>query len=138
MVDLPDDAIKMFSNENCDKDKPLVWISTVSTDSSPHCVPVCFTRIIDKDKILIAVNFITQTAKNIRMGSMVTASVAIPFTGFMVTGKGEIFTSGDLFDDVAERVKTRFGGKVESKAAILIQVQRIFKLAPTAAKKEIT
>ncbi|MCL7412461.1 MAG: pyridoxamine 5'-phosphate oxidase family protein [ANME-2 cluster archaeon] len=138
MAELPDDAVKMFSNENCDKDKPLVWISTVSRDSMPYSVPVCFTRIIDNDKILIAVNFITKTVKNITMGSMVTASVAIPFTGYMVTGKGEIITSGDLFDDVAERVKARFGGKIESKAAILIQVQKIFKLTPTAGKKEIT
>jgi hypothetical protein len=43
-----------------------------------------------------------------------------------------------MFDDVAERVKNRFGGKIESKAAILANVQRIFKLTPTVGKKEIT
>lgn len=138
MAELPNDAVKLFSNENCDKEKPLVWISTVSVDSMPYNVPVCFTKIIDNDKILIAVNFITKTVKNIKMGSMVTASVAIPFTGYMVTGRGEVITSGDLFDDAAERVKARFGGKIEPRAAILIQVQRVFKLSPTADKKEIT
>ena len=138
MVNLPDEAIEMFSNENCEKDKPLVWISTVGTDSMPYSVPVCFVKVIDKDKILVAVNFITQTTRNIKMGSMVSMSVAVPYTGFMVTGKGEVFHSGDMFDDAAERVKNRFGGKIESKAAILVQAQRIFKLAPTAGKKEIT
>jgi hypothetical protein len=43
-----------------------------------------------------------------------------------------------MFDDVTERVKNRFGGKIESKAAILVNVQRIFKLTPAAGKKEIT
>lgn len=138
MVVLPDEAIKMFSNENCEKEKPLVWVSTVGTDSMPHAVPVCFTRVIDKDKILIAVNFITQTARNIKMGSMVALSVAVPYNGFLVTGKGELLKSGDLFNDSAERVSKRFGGKVESKAAILVNVQRMFKLTPTAGRKEIT
>ncbi|TFH47385.1 MAG: pyridoxamine 5'-phosphate oxidase family protein [ANME-2 cluster archaeon] len=128
----------MFSNENCEKDKPLIWVSTVGTDSMPHSVPVCFGKVIDKDKILIAVNFITQTAKNIKMGSMVAVSVAIPYTGFMTIGKGEVITSGEMFDDVAERVKNRFGGKIQSKAAILIQIQRIFKLTPIEGKKEIS
>ena len=138
MAELSDEAIQMFNNENCEKDKPLIWISTVGTDSMPHSVPVCFVKVIDNDKMLIAVNFITQTTRNIKMGSMVALSVALPYTGFMITGKGEVLSSGDMFDDAAERVKKRFGGKIESQAAILVQVQRIFKLAPTAEKKEIT
>ena len=138
MAELPEEAIEMFSNENCGKDKPLIWVATVGTDSIPHCVPVCFSRVIDKDKILLSVNFITQTARNIKNGSMVTLSVAVPFKGYMVTGNGEVFKTGDLFDDAAERVKKRFGGKIESKAAILVTVQRIFRLTPTAGKKEIT
>ena len=77
MVDLPDEAIEMLSNENCEKDKPLIWVSTVGTDAIPHCVPVCFVKVMDKDKILIAVNFITQTTRNIKMGSMVAVSVAV-------------------------------------------------------------
>lgn len=138
MVDLPDEAIEMFSNENCEKDKPLIWVATVGTDSMPHCVPVCFVKVIDKDKLLISVNFITQTAKNIKMGSMVSVSVAIPYTGYMTTGKGEVLNSGDLFEDAANRVKERFGGKIESRAAILVQIQRIFKLTPTTGRKEIS
>lgn len=138
MTELPEEAIKMFSNENCEKDKPLIWVSTVGTDSIPHSVPVCFSKVIDKDKILLSVNFIIQTTRNIKMGSMVAVSVAIPYNGYMATGNGEVFTSGDMFNDAAERVKNRYGGKIESKAAILITVQRIFRLKPTAGKKEIT
>lgn len=137
MVNLPDEAIEMFSNENCDKEKPLIWVSTVGTDLMPHSVPVCFVKVIDKDKLLIAVNFITHTATNIKMGSMVTVSVAVPYNGYMTVGKGEVYTKGELFEDAAGRVKERFGGKVESKAAILFQIQRIYKLTPTASKKEI-
>lgn len=65
MADLPDEAIQMFSNENCDKERPLVWVSTVGTDSMPHSVPVCFSRVMDKNKILISVNFITRAVRNI-------------------------------------------------------------------------
>lgn len=138
MAELPQEAVEMFSNETCDKNKPLIWVSTVSTDSMPHSVPVCFSKVLGNDKIVLAVNFITQTARNIKMGSMVALSVAVPYNGYMVTGNGEVFTSGDLFDDVAERVNKRFGGKIASRAAILVQVQRIFKLTPTAGRKEIT
>lgn len=138
MVKLPDEAVEMFSNENCDKEKPLIWVSTVGTDSMPHSVPVCFVKVIDKDKLLIAVNFITQTAKNIKMGSMVSVSVAVPYKGYMTVGKGEVYTSGEVFEEVAGRVKERFKGKIESKAAILYHIQRIYKLEPTAGKKEIT
>lgn len=127
----------MFSNENCEKEKPLIWVSTVGSDSVPHCVPVCFSKVIDKDKILLAVNFITQTAKNIQMGSLVSLGVAVPYNGYMITGKGEVHTSGKLFEDVAQRVKTRFGGKIESKAAIVVQIQRIFALTPKSGRKEI-
>lgn len=69
---------------------------------------------------------------------MVTLSVAVPYNGYMVTGKGEIHTSGELFEDAAQRVKTRFGGKIESRGAILVNVQRIFALQPAPGKKEIT
>lgn len=138
MAELPDEAIEMFNNENCEKDKPLIWVATVGTDSMPHCVPVCFVKVMDRDKLLISVNFITQTARNIKAGSMVSLGVAVPYNGYMVTGSGEVLNEGYLFDNAAERVSTRFGGKIESKAAIIVQVQRIFKLAPTSGKKEIT
>lgn len=137
MAELPDEAIGMFSNENCEKDKPLIWVSTVGTDSIPHVVPVCFSKVIDKEKVLLSVNFITHTARNIKMGSMVSLGVAVPFNGYMVTGNGEVFTSGELFEDAAERVNKRFGGKIKSKGAILVTIQRIFGLTPTAGKKEI-
>ncbi|HWQ95987.1 MAG TPA: pyridoxamine 5'-phosphate oxidase family protein [Candidatus Methylomirabilis sp.] len=138
MAELPDEAVEMFNNENCEKDKPLIWVSTVGTDSIPHAVPVCFGKVIDKDKILLSVNFITQTTRNIKMGSMVSVSVAVPYDGYMAVGNGQVLTSGELFDDSAERVKKRFGGKIEPKAAILVEVQRIFRLVPKPGKKEIT
>ena len=69
MVDLPEEAVEMFNNEDCDKSRPLVWISTVGVrdkEGSPHLAPVCFTKVLDRDKILVAINFATQTMYNIK------------------------------------------------------------------------
>jgi predicted pyridoxine 5'-phosphate oxidase superfamily flavin-nucleotide-binding protein len=68
---MPDDVKISFENPECDKQKALTWISTVTEDGDPHLVPVCFVKSIANDKLLIGVSFISKTVSNIKNGSPV-------------------------------------------------------------------
>ncbi len=44
MVAMPDEVIKMFENPDCDKQKALTWVSTVTEEGDSHLAPVCFVK----------------------------------------------------------------------------------------------
>lgn len=140
MVDLPEEAVEMFNNEDCDKSRPLVWISTVGVrdkEGSPHLAPVCFTKVLDKDKILVAINFATQTIYNIETYSRVALGIAVHYDGYLVKGIGAIIEKGSEFVKVQEMVKARFGDKIKPKAALLIYVEEVYSLKPGSGSKRL-
>lgn len=140
MVDLPEEAVEMFNNEDCDKSRPLVWISTVEVrdkEGSPHLAPVCFTKVLDRDKILVAINFATQTMYNIETYSRVALGIAVHYDGYLVKGTGAIIEKGSEFEQVQEMVKARFGDKIKPKAALLIYVEEVYSLKPGSGSKKI-
>ncbi|HIH44137.1 MAG TPA: hypothetical protein HA257_03370 [Candidatus Methanoperedenaceae archaeon] len=136
MVNIPDDALKMFQN-SCDKEKPLIWVSTVTPDGEPHLAPVCYVVPTDKDKLLIAISFATKTAANIEEGSGVALGVAVYPSGYMVKGSGEIIRSGKHFDTIMDGVTKRYGGKIKPVAALLVSAEKVYALKPAAGKKRI-
>ena len=137
MVAMPDDVIKTFENPDCDKQKVLTWVSTVTKDGDPHLAPVCFVKAIGNDKLLIGVSFISKTASNIKNGSRVAVGNAVYPNGYMVKGSGEVMDTGKYFEDFKERINQRFAGKIKPKAAILVNVEEIFHLKPAEGKKRI-
>ena len=137
MVAMPDDVIRTFENPDCDKQKALTWVSTVTKDGDPHLAPVCFVKAIGNDKLLIGVSFISKTASNIKNGSRVAVGNAVYPNGYMIKGSGEIMDSGKYFDDFKERINKRFGGKIKPKAALLFSVEEIYHLKPAEGKKRI-
>jgi predicted pyridoxine 5'-phosphate oxidase superfamily flavin-nucleotide-binding protein len=140
MVDLPEEAVEMFNNEDCDKSRPLVWISTVGVrdkEGDPHLAPVCFTKVLDTNKILVAINFATQTMYNIETYSRVAVGIAVHYDGFLAKGTGAIIEKGSEFEQVEEMVKARFGDKIKPKAALLIYVEEVYSLKPDSGSKKI-
>jgi predicted pyridoxine 5'-phosphate oxidase superfamily flavin-nucleotide-binding protein len=137
MVDLPDQAIEMFNNESCDKEKPLVWIATMGKERNPHLAPVCFTKVLDKDKILVAINFATQTMQNIKSYFKVAVGIAVHYEGYLVKGTGSIINNGSEFEQVQKMVKIRFGDKIKPQAALLIDVEEVYSLKPGPGSKKI-
>jgi uncharacterized protein len=140
MVDLPEEAVEMFNNEDCDKSRPLVWISTVGVrdkEGDPHLAPVCFTKVLDADKIQVAINFATQTMYNIETYSRVAVGIAVHYDGFLVKGTGAIMEKGSKFAQVEEMVKARFGDKIKPKAALLIYVEEVYSLKPGSGSKKL-
>jgi len=137
MVTMPDDVKNIFENPECDKQKVLTWVSTVTKDGDPHLAPVCFVKVIGNDKLLIGVSFISKTAANIKNGSRVAVGNAVYPNGYMIKGSGELMDSGKHFDDFKERINKRFGGKIKPKAALLVSVEEIYHLKPAEGKKRI-
>jgi predicted pyridoxine 5'-phosphate oxidase superfamily flavin-nucleotide-binding protein len=137
MVAMTDDVLKFFENPDCDKQKTLTWVSTVTEDGAPHMAPACFVKAVDKDKILIGVSFMSKTASNIKNGSRVAIANAVYPDGYMIKGSGEIMTTGKYFEDVKERINKRYGGKIKPKAALLVKVEEVYHLKPAEGKKRI-
>ncbi len=137
MVTMTDEVIKKFDNPDCDKQKVLTWVSTVTEDGAPHLAPACFIKPVDKDKLLIGISFMSKTASNIKNGSRVAVANAVYPDGYMIKGSGEIFTTGNYFDDVKERINKRYGGKIKPKAALLVKVEEVYHLKPAEGKKRI-
>lgn len=137
MVVMSDEVLKTFENPDCDKQKVLTWVSTVTKEGDPHLAPVCFVKTIDNDKLLIGVSFIAKTALNIRNGSRVAVGNAVYPNGYMIKGSGEIMNSGKYFEDFKERIDKRFGGKIKPKAVLLVSVEEVYQLRPAEGKKRI-
>lgn len=131
MVTLSKEVLEMFE-DNCTKGK-LIWLATVD-EGRPHVVPVCFVKAVDADKLLIAVNFITKAAQNVKKGSEVAAGVVINYDGYMVRGPAEIITKGPLFEDVKKSVSERMGDKASPKGALVITIKEVFSLRPRLKK----
>lgn len=140
MVEIPDEAIKMFNNPECGKDKPLIWLATVGVmekEGDPHLAPVCFTKVKNKKTLLVAINFAAKTMYNIETYSKVAVGVAVHYKGFMVKGTGAIVKKGSEFDEVEEMVKARFGDKIKPQAALTIDVEEVYSLEPKPGVKRI-
>ena len=137
MAAMPDDVKNTFENPECDKQKALTWISTVTVDGDPHLAPVCFVRAIGNDKLLIGVSFISKTVSKIKKGSRVAVGNAVYPNGYMIRGSGEVIDTGKYFEDFKERLNKRFGGKIKPKAVILVSVEEIYHLKPAEGKKRI-
>jgi predicted pyridoxine 5'-phosphate oxidase superfamily flavin-nucleotide-binding protein len=137
MVAMPDEVIKMFDNPDCNKEKTLTWVSTVTEDGAPHLAPACFVKPVDNDKLLIGISFMSKTSANIKNGSSVAVANAVYPNGYMIKGSGEITTTGKYFEDVKERINKRYGGKIKPKAALLVKVEEVYHLKPAEGKKRI-
>ncbi|BAW30793.1 MAG TPA: pyridoxamine 5'-phosphate oxidase family protein [Methanothermobacter sp.] len=137
MVKLPEEAQEMLNNESCNKEKPLIWIATVD-EENPHLAPVCFVKVIDNDKLLVAINFASKTMKNIEKGSKVAIGSAVYYDGYMIKGTGQIIKEGEHFKETKKMVKERFGEKIKPQAALLVEIEEIYSLKPKPGSKKIT
>ena len=74
MAEMSDEVLNMFENPECDKQKALTWIATVTDEGDPHLNHVCFVKPIGKEKLLIGATFMLKTLSNIKEGSKVERS----------------------------------------------------------------
>lgn len=109
--------------------KPI-HIATVNSDNNPNLSVASDVRVLEKDKIIISVNEMNNTQKNIEYNSNVVITVFNEeWIGLRIFGKAKFYDNGEYFDFCS---KTFFGngevtpfGATKPKGAIVVTTEKI-------------
>ncbi|HKM74819.1 MAG TPA: pyridoxamine 5'-phosphate oxidase family protein [Candidatus Bathyarchaeia archaeon] len=137
MVGQSKDVLSFF-DIMCQRDRPLVWVSTISADGTPHLVPTCFVKPYDTNKIAIGCVFIKQTVENVKRDKRVSlASVRFTegYDGYMIKGAGEVIDRGEIFDVIKKAVHEASKGKRTIFSVIIVTIDSVYSLKPTIGRK---
>jgi hypothetical protein len=137
-MEIPEEVFEAFDN-CCSPEKSLVWIATTSGDI-PHLAPVCFVKNLGNGKLLIAYVFISKTASNIREGSKMAVGTSFRvngYDGYLLKGRGEVLSEGELFEEFKKEVIERTSGKRVPKGVILFTTEECYSLKPSPGKKRL-
>ena len=106
-------------------------VATVSRDGRPNVVPIAFTKIISDDEIMLMDNYMNKTRANIEDNAMVAISAwsSEDHLGYQFKGKARIETTGKLFEDGVQWVKSR-RPQTNPRAAIIVKIDEIYSLEP--------
>ena len=134
-----DDYLNFFDNM-CHRDRPLVWVATISNDGRPHLVPTCFVKPLDNNRIAIGCVFIKQTLKNVKRNRYVTLA-AVRFSdgydGYMIKGMGELTDAGDVFEQLKKNVLESSKGKRTIFSTMIVTIEEVYSLKPATGSKRI-
>jgi predicted pyridoxine 5'-phosphate oxidase superfamily flavin-nucleotide-binding protein len=131
--------LRYFDNL-CQREKPLVWIATISRDGRPHLVPSCFVRAIDDDKIAIGCVFIEQTVRNVLRNQDIaigSSKLENGYNGFMIKGRAQVLDSGKVFEEMKEAVYNATNGRRTIKRVMLVSIKNLYSLKPGEGRKRI-
>lgn len=133
------DYLNLFENM-CHKDRPLVWVSTISSDGRPHLVPTCFVKPLGENRIAIGCVFIKQTLQNVKRNKYVTLA-AVRFSegwdGYMIKGTGEVVEKGDVFEQLKKTVLESSKGKRNIYSALIVTIEGVYSLKPASGSKRV-
>jgi predicted pyridoxine 5'-phosphate oxidase superfamily flavin-nucleotide-binding protein len=106
-------------------------LATISEDNTPHCIAVASVKVVDKDRILISDNYMSETIKNVLRQNAVTLAVwnkewEDDCTGFELKGTAEYFTAGKWYDFMRELPENK---GMPRKGALLITIKKQKRLA---------
>ena len=133
------DYLNLFENM-CNKDRPLVWVSTISSDGTPHLVPTCFVKPLDENRIAIGCVFIKRTLQNVKRNGYVTLA-AVRFSegwdGYMIKGTGEVVEKGDVFEQLKKTVLESSKGRRTIIGVLIVTVESVYSLKPASGSKRV-
>ncbi len=135
---IPNEILSAF-DIMCSPDEPLVWVATTGEDG-PHLVPVCFIKTLDEKRLIIGNVFIKKTVENLKNDSQIALAVAFKregWDGYIVKGKAEVATEGDIFEDFKSEVLELSNGKREIKSVVVVDVEEVFSLTPRKGDKRL-
>jgi predicted pyridoxine 5'-phosphate oxidase superfamily flavin-nucleotide-binding protein len=109
----------------------IMALATSTRDGKPNVVPVGFTKVISADEILLMDNYMNKTRANIEANPVVAISVWSPEVpvGYQFKGKARIETTGTLFEEGVQWVKSR-RPQTDPRAAIIVKVDEIYSIGP--------
>ena len=115
-------------------------VATVSSSGEPNVVPIRWVSVLSDDEILVMDNFMKKTAANIKENPRVAISAWImePVTGYQFKGDARVETSGKIFEEGVEMVKSK-SPQLNPKAAVIVKVKSIYLTTPGRdAGKEVS
>src|SRR5208282_3348799 len=115
-----------FFDNMCQRERPLIWFSTISADGTPNLVPTCFLKPYDTNKIGCV--FIKQTVENVKRDKHVSlASVRFSegYDGYMIKGIGEVFDTSEIFDVIKKAVNEASKGKRTIFSVIIVTIHSV-------------
>ena len=119
----------LFKYVNLINDKPI-HIATVNNENKPNIAVASNVRIIEKNKIIISVNEMVNTQKNIKNNPNVVMTIFNEeWVGLRIFGKAEFYTDGEYYDFCyntffKNNKKVLLSGK-KLKGAIVVTVEKI-------------
>lgn len=121
--------MNLFVYKDLIEGKPI-HIATVNSNNNPNLSVASDVRIIEEDKIIISINEMNNTQKNIEYNPNVVLTVFNKeWVGLRIFGKGQFYTEGEYYDFCnntffSNGEVTPFGA-TKPKGAIVIKVEKI-------------
>ncbi len=115
-------------------------VATATKDGDPHVIPVAFGKVLSEDELLLVVVFMKKTLDNIKANPKVAVSVwdMESLKGYEFKGSARIETSGKVFDDSVNMVKSMMP-QLNAKGAVIVKVDSIYVRSPgPEAGKEVS
>lgn len=119
----------LFDYKELINGKPI-HIATTNLDNNPNLSVASDVRILEKNKIIISVNEMNNTQRNIKNNSnIVITAFNKEWIGLRIFGKAKFYTEGEYYDFCKNTFfsngeVTPFGA-TKPKGAIVIQVEKI-------------
>lgn len=121
--------MNLYNFKDLIDNKPM-HIATVREDNNPNLSVASDVRVIDKDKIIISVNEMNYTQKNIKNNPNVVLTVFDKdWVGLRIFGKATFYLDGEYYDYCqntffANNETTPFGA-TKPKGAIVVKVMKV-------------
>lgn len=121
--------MNLFDYKDLIEGKPM-HIATINAENSPNLSVASDVRVLDKDKIIISVNEMNNTQKNIEYNPNVVLTVFNEeWVGLRMFGKASFYTDGEYYDFCnktffANGEVTPFGA-TKPKGAIVISIGKV-------------
>jgi len=114
-------------------------VATATKDGEPHVIPVAFGKVLSEDELLVVDVFMKKTLENIKANPKIAVSAwdMESLKGYEFRGSAKIETSGKVFDESANMVKSAMP-QLSAKGAVIVKVDSIHVRTPGPdAGKEI-
>jgi len=106
-------------------------VATTTKEGEPNVVPIAFGKVLSEEEVLLMDVFMKKTEENIKANPRVAISVwdMDTFTGYQLKGSARIETSGSVFDEGVDMVKSMMP-QLSPKAAVVVEVDSIYVTSP--------
>jgi len=121
--------MNLFDYKDLIDNKPM-HIATINSENNPNLSVASDIRVLEEDKIIISVNEMNNTQKNIEYNSNVVLTVFNEeWVGLRIFGKAKFYANGKYYDFCnntffANGEVTPFGA-TKPKGAIVVIVEKI-------------